>query len=262
MYGLNNRESKKVDFECDSNCNIVYGVNAVGKSSVADSITHILNNTKYLPRLTDDSKEFSLKIEFDKCKVEYNNSTKDDELSNLNVRDKIYVFNKFYIKNNMSSNTNTGGNIQIGIRIEEKRKKEEQNLKSLKKCSDNFKDLTKNSNYPSAMKNYKEGSLLGTFFKNEPAPYVKKFLESLEKNKMSNDCSIYNENDFYKDTLQQYTKYNIEMGYINEELIEKIKEQKVESLYNINNVKDEKFYEMVISYLENYNDPICPICHN
>ena len=91
MYGLNNCE----DFILQSSMqhNFIYGINAVGKSSVAKALTHLINRNEYSRQMPFDEEEFSIELKFDTINIKYDNHIPFGFLNLEEVSKKVFVFN-------------------------------------------------------------------------------------------------------------------------------------------------------------------------
>ena len=260
MYGLNEKNEFKIEIK--KHHNFIYGINGVGKSSIANSLSHLINHTDYIKRFPYDSDNYCVKLEFDDIDVQYQKGIDINSLPNINR--KVFVFNKTFIKSSLDSENSEGEGItpEIGIRITERNSLIKDNQLKIETISKEIKNKLKNAKLPSTQKELFNvsyfKSILGTnIFEKQ------KSLISLYNLKHENILTNITHNDFYLNNINIFINFNNCISNLTEQIISQISLNIDNAKYKINNKEDREFYISVVKYLEMYSGIIdCPVCLN
>lgn len=253
MYGIN-KIKNGIEFSTTKKNNIIYGYNAVGKTSFAKSLIHLVTNRQYERILEEDSKNPSIRLKFADINIIYDNEHKLDK----KYDDRIFIFDKDYAKKNLRVDENTGGYPELGIRINER-----ENLKDeIHKISLNVQKEIKNrlkKNFKSyAKSNFLDGALVGNISSTDITK-VEDYIIKMNKKENLN-IGNYVASDIMKESIDAYIKFEELAKEIKKETIKKIKDNIIKNEYKIHSIESKKFYESVLNYLENNILNNCPVC--
>ncbi len=257
MYGLNGKETFLLESEYKHN--FIYGINAAGKSSVANAVLNIINKSKYEKRFPYDSDDYLVKVEFDNLISEYNQNTSLETLSD--VSKKIFVFNKNFIKNSLSINSVEGQGItpEIGIRVAEKNALIEKNAKITDTLAKKTKKILGNSQIPTTQKElYSNSHFKAVYGKDVNAQKEALISIASLKGDIIDDLT---DKDFKNENIELFNLFQQSICELNAEIIDKISEKVKEKNYKIEDKETLVLYEQTIKYLNSKRGKInCPIC--
>lgn len=262
MYGLNN--TAKFEISSKAQHNFIYGINASGKSSVANSITHIINNVEYKRRMNFDKENFELAIKFDGIDISYNENKKINDVNVSGIEKKIFVFNKFYAKNNLDMGTNTGGFPEVGIRVKERNEYIGNKNDKLEEFKKELDKKIKNNDMPSKQGDYYDSSQLKNYTKTgkDKLFAFEEALLELNKSVKAVDSKVkFSHQDFFNENIKLYIDFLKMTDFITKDLLNSLKEKRKTNKYSINDVNDKNFYISVLEYLsKDKKMKICPVC--
>lgn len=256
MYGINKIENG-ITFNTKKKHNIIYGYNAVGKSSFAKSLIHIVTQKPYKKLLDTDTGDFLLKLKFDDIDITYDNN---NEIYDYKINNKVFIFDKDYAKKNLKLDNNTGGYPEMGIRINE--------MDNLKESVLNISDATQKE-LKKKMKiifgnntkaTFLESSLLCNVTSTDISKTENYIIEINKRKKIDNNN--YNSYDIPVNSINSYKMFKDITENIEDDIIMKIKQMNLENEYKIDSLQSKEFYETVVNYLTNKDLQKCPICLN
>ena len=257
MYGLNGKEMFSLD--SSHKHNFIYGINASGKSSIANAVMHLLNKDEYEKRFPYDSDDYVVRLEFDDIIAEYNQNVKIEEIEEISR--KVFVFNKNFIKNSLSINSIEGQGItpEIGIRVSEKNALIERNNKILETNVKSIKKELSNMNLPTTQKALYDGSLFKAIYGKDQILQKKAWISIA--NLQGKAISDLTSEDFKNENIELFKLVHKSINELSEELVAKLLEKAKEGKYKIENKETIEFYEQAVKYLNKKEGTInCPIC--
>lgn len=257
MYGLNGKEMFSLNSSRKQN--FVYGINASGKSSIANAVMHLLNKDEYEKRFPYDSDDYLVRLEFDDITAEYNQNVKIEDLEDISR--KVFVFNKNFIKNSLSLNSVEGQGItpEIGIRVSEKNALIERNNKILETNVKSIKKELSNMNLPTTQKALYDRSLFKAIYGKDQELQKKAWISIA--NLQGDTISDLTSEDFKNENIELFKLVHKSINELSEELIVKLLEKAQEGKYKIGNKETIEFYEQAVKYLNKKEGTInCPIC--
>lgn len=257
MYGLNGKEM----FALNSNYkhNFIYGINASGKSSIANSVMHMLNKKEYEKRFPYDSDDYLVKLEFDNITAEYSQNVNIETQEDISRR--VFVFNKNFIKNSLSISSIEGQGItpEIGIRVSEKNALIEKNNKIIETNVRSIKKELSNMHLPTTQKALYDGSLFKAIYGKDTILQKKSWISiaNLQGDTITDLVS----EDFKNENIELFKLVHRTIDELNEEIMEKLLEKAQEGKYKIENKETMGFYEQAVKYFNTKEGRInCPIC--
>lgn len=258
MYGLNGKE--KFELNSTAKHNFIYGINASCKSSIANSITHLLKKIEYQGNFLDDSKDYQVKLNFDDIDIEYKTGVDINKIRDINRR--VFVFNKRFINDSINDQTTEGEGTtpEIGIRVAERELliKEnnvlvEKNIKMIKK---NF-----NSNHlPTTQKDLYRSSSLKKIFGTNKSSQQESYLKLRDLGEIKPMVGLTNV-DFFEKNISIFETFESCLSKLTEEIVDRMQKEFEVSKYKITNKEDQEFYLSLIEYMKNLSGIInCPVC--
>lgn len=269
IYGLNKIKSD-FTFKSDAKHNFIYGINAIGKTSVSKGLELLTSNRQYKKLIDSDSDEYLIDFNFDNLSEKMSNDVQYNRSSN-DLSKRLFIFNKKYLNQHISLVNAENSNIQIGIRVAERERYINDIDRILENVQKDMFEKIKNAN----LKSTKDG-----FTENSNIIKLKSSLKNKSKErKMKQDAFEFlidnapNFEEIFVDNLKSgdFNGNNLKTlnsikGVLNEIIakVEKIVNSQLNNnSYKINSIEDKEFYDFVIRYLkDNSNLNKCPICKN
>lgn len=262
MYGFNNLTNFELKIPNDKHHMLVYGYNAIGKSSLAKSLLNIVNKEKYNKFLQNDNENFYLKFNFDGLNVIYDNFSVIDDVPD-DISEKVYIYDKNYTINSLTSSTNNNGEIIIGTRVAEKEELLLQNKMIFEK--DDYKKILNSKNLPKTKTNLFNGSKFADFFSTTKnydllLKHLNFFVDQ-DKSIVYEKVGKYSANDFFIERQSLCSDFIKLVSLVDETVIEKLKDICFDSDYKLKDLIDIEFYRDVLIYFEHTGKlDKCPIC--
>lgn len=269
IYGLN-RMDNDFKFNSDAKHNFIYGINAIGKTSVSKGLELLTVNRQYKKLIDTDSDEYLIDFNFDDLSERMSNDIQYNQ-NNNDLSKRLFIFTKRYLNQHISLVNAENSNIQIGIRVAEREKYINDIDRILENVQKDIFEKIKKADLKSTKDGFSENSniiKLKTSLKDKSKERNQKqdaFEFIVDNVSNLDEISINNlqSGDFNGSNLKVLNNLKKVLNDIVDKVDEIINSKINNNSYKINNIKDKEFYDFVIGYLKNDSDlDKCPICKN
>lgn len=258
MYGLNDKEVFSLDG--GGRHNFIYGINAAGKSSIANSIINLINKKEYVKRFPFDHDDYSIRLKFDDIDITYNKNVLIQDLQDISK--KVFVFNKQFMKECISIDEGVGSSPELGIRVTERKRLLQQSENIVETNIKAIKESLKTQGLPSIGTKVLKKSIFREIFSTTFEKKRNGLFTFLNLNLETDDLVLdLTAEDFMADTIASFKEFQKVIDTINLDLIDILSTKMSHEKYYIHSATDKEFYENAIRYLKQYDGTIhCPIC--
>lgn len=269
IYGLNKYDGE-YKFKSETNHNFIYGINAIGKTSISKGLELLATNKPYKKLIDTDSDDYIIDFKFDNLTETINNNSNyipsNDELSK-----RLFIFTKRYLNQNISLVNTDNSNIQIGIRIAEREKYINEIDSLINDFQSEIFSKIKMAKLKVTKESFGDTSNIIKLNSTSKDKAKERFLKQQAFEELVKSVSNQTEIDKASLTISDFNGKNLKIMVNLKDILQKIidkfdtivKENINDELYKINNIEDKEFYNFIIQYLKN-NTKLsnCPICKN
>ena len=269
IYGLNKYDSE-FKFKSETKHNFVYGVNAIGKTSISKGLELLSTNRSYKKLMDTDSDDYLINFKFDNL-TELMDSNSQYTPNSNELSKRLFIFTKRYLNQNISLVNADNSNIQIGIKIAEREKYINEIDALIDDVQKEIFDKIKIAKLKNTKEYFGDNSSIIKLKSTSKDKAKERFLKQQAFEELVRNVSNQLEIDKELLTLSDFNGKNLKIMVYLKEVLQKIvdefdtivKENINDELYKINNIEDKEFYNFVIQYLKNNKElNNCPTCKN